>query len=302
MILWLLAAAGAWALARSLGHHLLSWCRTHQIGVTNYRGRWVPWGLGLAWTLAAGGAVAAVAAIHLAASGLGLERFTPGGGAADPAHLALLAVWILWAGLIGWMDDLLGDRSRRGLRGHGSALLRGELTTGGAKLLLLGGGAVAVAAAVGSAQARPGLGWLTAAPLMALAVNGVNLLDLRPGRAFKGSLGLVGIAFLADGTASLPAIPGLAAALALMGWDLKEEGVLGDAGANALGALAGWSLVWALPWAGELAVLVFLGGLHLYAERGSLSDGIEGRPFLKWLDRLGRLEPGPRGEGGGAAN
>lgn len=301
MILWLLAGIGAWGLARSLGSHLLRWCRDRQVGVTNYRGRWVPWGLGLAWTLAAGGAVAAMAAAHLAGSrgawdGLGLL----GGTAGEGEGLALLAGWILWAGLIGWMDDLLGDRSRRGLRGHGGALLGGELTTGGAKLILLGGGALAAAAGQGAVP--PGLGWLTAGFLMALTVNGVNLLDLRPGRAFKGSLGLLAVAFVADLDRSLPALPGLGAAWALIGWDLKEEGVLGDAGANALGALAGWSLVQALPWTGELVALAFLGGLHLYAERASLSDGIEGKPFLKWLDRLGRLEPGPRGEGGGAAN
>ncbi|HEY8531536.1 MAG TPA: hypothetical protein VIL08_04735, partial [Limnochorda sp.] len=121
-------------------------------------------------------------------------------------------------------------------------------------------------------------------------------------RALKGSLGLLAVSFLADPSRSLPALPGLAAALAVIRWDLKEEGILGDAGANALGALAGWTLVQALAPAGELVALSLLAGLHLFAERASLSEGIEGRPFLKWLDRLGRLDPGPTGEGGGAAN
>lgn len=302
MILWLLAGAGAWGLARGLGPYLLGWSRQRRVGVTNYRGQWVPWGLGLAWILAAGGAVAAVAAGRLAVPGPIMERLgVPPRTAGEGEGLAVLAGWILWAGLVGWMDDLLGDRSRLGFRGHVGAILRGELTTGGVKLVLLGGGALAAAAAA-AGTTPPGLGWLAAALLMALTVNAVNLLDLRPGRALKGSLGLLAVSFLADPSRSLPALPGLAAALAVIRWDLKEEGILGDAGANALGALAGWSLVQALPPAGELVGLALLAGLHLYAERSSLSEGIEGKPFLKWLDRLGRLDPGPTGEGGGAAN
>jgi len=203
---------------------------------------------------------------------------------------------------VGWVDDLLGDGSRRGLRGHGGALLQGELTTGALKLLLLGSGALLVGLAAPPKGLPQGWGWLAGATLVALTVNTVNLLDLRPGRAFKGSLVLLGVAFLADGGASLPALPGLAAALALMGWDLREEGVLGDAGANALGALAGWSLVAALPPAGILGALVGLAWLHLEAEHRSLSRRIAGSSFLNWLDHLGRLEPEPRGEGGSTAN
>lgn len=298
--LWIVLAGGAWVLARVLARPLLLWCRRRHIGVTNYRGAWVPWGLGLAWILAAGGGVAAGAA--LAGAAARAARGVGEAGLGEPGRLAVLAAWLFWAGLVGWVDDLLGDGSRRGLRGHGGALLQGELTTGALKLLLLGSGALLVGLAAPPKGLPQGWGWLAGATLVALTVNTVNLLDLRPGRAFKGSLVLLGVAFLADGGASLPALPGLAAALALMGWDLREEGVLGDAGANALGALAGWSLVAALPPAGILGALVGLAWLHLEAEHRSLSRRIAGSSFLNWLDHLGRLEPEPRGEGGSTAN
>ena len=117
--LWIVLAGGAWVLARVLARPLLLWCRRRHIGVTNYRGAWVPWGLGLAWILAAGGGVAAGAA--LAAAAARAARGVGEAGLGEPGRLAVLAAWLFWAGLVGWVDDLLGDGSRRGLRGHGGA-------------------------------------------------------------------------------------------------------------------------------------------------------------------------------------
>src|SRR5690606_6581667 len=80
-------------------------------------------GLGLAWILAAGGGAAAGAA--LAAAAARAARGVGEAGLGEPGRLAVLAAWLFWAGLVGWVDDLLGDGSRRGLRGHGGALLQG---------------------------------------------------------------------------------------------------------------------------------------------------------------------------------
>ncbi|BAS28410.1 hypothetical protein [Limnochorda pilosa] len=299
---WLLAAAAAWAGSRLLGRAILGWSRERHLGVTNYRGRWVPLGLGVAWALAAAAAlwaVGALVALPWSSPGAGA---LPGRAAAATGTGVALAAWILWAALVGWIDDLLGDGSSRGLRGHGRALAEGRLTTGALKVFLLGAGALLAAASGSWTGAAPGaFALLAGAVLLALTANAVNLLDVRPGRALKVALLLLAVAFVADPRSALPTLPGAAAALGILGWDLREEGVLGDAGANALGALAGWVAWRALPPGAWVLLLAALVGLHLYTERASLSERIEGSPLLRWLDRLGRLETGPEGEGGGAS-
>src|SRR5690554_3636956 len=165
---WLLASAAAWGGARLLGRAILGWSRQRHLGVSNYRGLWVPSGLGVAWALAAGGATAGVASAALAAA-----VRTPGNphgqAAAEAGAVAALAAWFLWAALVGWVDDLFGDRTSRGLRGHGAALAAGRLTTGALKLILLTGGSVGIAFA-SPGGAPPGLLWsLAGAGLMALA-------------------------------------------------------------------------------------------------------------------------------------
>jgi UDP-N-acetylmuramyl pentapeptide phosphotransferase/UDP-N-acetylglucosamine-1-phosphate transferase len=120
---------------------------------------------------------------------------------------------------------------------------------------------------------------------LALAANAVNLLDLRPGRALK--------AFSASCLVLVPEVGQLGAAAlfgagcALLPEDLGERAMLGDAGSNALGfALGFWTLE--LPLGVTLAVLALLAGLHVYAERGSLSALIDAVGPLRYLDRLGR--------------
>ncbi|MGH3303396.1 MAG: hypothetical protein ACRDOK_17275, partial [Streptosporangiaceae bacterium] len=95
------------------------------------------------------------------------------------------------AAAFGGYDDLAGDRSASGFRGHLGALARGEVTAGAVKLA--GIGATAVAAALvadgpdGSRPARPADRVLSAG-LVAGGANLVNLFDLRPGRAIKAAL------------------------------------------------------------------------------------------------------------------
>ena len=81
--------------------------------------------------------------------------------------------------------------------------------------------------------------------MLVLATNVFNLLDLRPGRAIKAFV-LLGAGLTLG---SLDARPlwslGLFAAPALVAglYDLRERAMLGDTGANLLGALAGLWLV-----------------------------------------------------------
>jgi UDP-N-acetylmuramyl pentapeptide phosphotransferase/UDP-N-acetylglucosamine-1-phosphate transferase len=122
--------------------------------------------------------------------------------------------------------------------------------------------------------------------LVAGTANLVNLLDLRPGRAAKAA-SIAAAAGLRGPAGGLVAGP-LGAALAVLPADLGEQVMLGDAGANALGALLGLRAA-AVPSrpvrAGLLAVVT---ALTLASERISFTRVIEATPGLRELDRLGR--------------
>jgi UDP-GlcNAc:undecaprenyl-phosphate/decaprenyl-phosphate GlcNAc-1-phosphate transferase len=132
--------------------------------------------------------------------------------------------------------------------------------------------------------------WLLATGVLVLATNVFNLLDLRPGRATK-ALVLLG-AGLTIGSGELRQLwaLGLFAAPALVAgvYDLRERAMLGDTGANLLGALAGLWLVLTLSGTGQLVALVVLAAITVYGELRSISKLLERTPGLRALDSWGR--------------
>ena len=64
--------------------------------------------------------------------------------------------------------------------------------------------------------------------------------------------------------------------------------MLGDCGANALGAAVGTVAAAWLPRPAKLAVLLAVVGLNLASERVSFTAVIDRTPTLRWLDQLGR--------------
>ncbi len=211
------------------------------------------------------------------------------------------------AGALGALDDLTGDASSKGLRGHLGALAHGRLTSGSIKvagLALTGLVAVVVvdrrartsACGPGASAAHPAPGGpggrvatLVGGAVVAASANLVNLLDLRPGRALKATT-LAALPLLVrpgrPGTGAAAAA--LGAALALLGPDLAEEAMLGDTGANAAGALLGVALVERTRLTGRLAALAALAALTLVSEKVSFTEVIESTPGLRELDALGR--------------
>jgi UDP-N-acetylmuramyl pentapeptide phosphotransferase/UDP-N-acetylglucosamine-1-phosphate transferase len=142
------------------------------------------------------------------------------------------------------------------------------------------------------ATARPTAGWrlLPDALLVALAANLVNLLDRAPGRAIKASLAAaVPLALVAgSGPVGLALAPVLGGAAGLVGDDLRERLMLGDTGANVLGAALGLAAVLELSTGPRYVVLAVLVALNVAAEVVSLSSVIDRTPPLRILDRLGR--------------
>ncbi|ACZ30376.1 hypothetical protein Xcel_1345 [Xylanimonas cellulosilytica DSM 15894] len=196
------------------------------------------------------------------------------------------------AGVFGLVDDLGEDTSTRtkGLKGHLGALREGRLTTGGLKVLGIGATSL-VAAAIGTRRRGTAAGWLgdvaVNGTLIAGTANLLNLLDLRPGRALKASAALAvlpaGGPLAAAGTGAV-----LGSGAAAWGGDLGEKDMLGDSGANALGALLGTRLVLGLPRPLRLAALAGVVGLTLASEKVSFSKVIAETPWLKAVDDLGR--------------
>ena len=192
------------------------------------------------------------------------------------------------AAALGGYDDLAGRGDRRGFRGHLGALARGEVTTGAVKLAGIGATGLAAAALAGGAPADVVIN----AGLAAGGANLVNLFDLRPGRAIKVVLaGSVLLAATGTGRTG-PAVAGPAgAAAALLPDDLAERVMIGDAGANCLGAMLGVATA-GLSRPARVALLTGIAGLTAASEVVSFTAVIERTPALRWLDMLGRRPPG----------
>jgi hypothetical protein len=237
-----------------------------------------------------------------AAGAMAAAALTPGLAGRDRAVLVTAAAG---AGAFGGYDDLAGSGDRRGFRGHLGALAQGEVTTGAVKIGGIGATGLAASALLGGSA----LDVAVNAGLIAGGANLLNLFDLRPGRAIKVAALAGGLLVIAGGRgagATRAGIP-LGAALALVREDLGERAMLGDAGANALGAMLGAAAAASLPRPGRIAVLAGIVALTAASEKVSFTKVIQRTPPLHWLDMLGRrpaagLSPaGPDDPGPGRA-
>jgi UDP-N-acetylmuramyl pentapeptide phosphotransferase/UDP-N-acetylglucosamine-1-phosphate transferase len=208
------------------------------------------------------------------------------GGAGAPAAVAGLG-----AAAFGGLDDLVGDGSSKGLRGHLAAACRGEVTTGAIKILGLGATGLLSARLIDRSGEHPVMATLIGGAVIAGSANIANLLDLRPGRALKVVL-LLAAPMAADGrgthlaTAMAGATAG--AAIGALPDDLAGRSMLGDTGANSAGAMLGTALVARTGPRGRLLALVVLSALTLASEKVSFTKVIESTPGLRELDALGR--------------
>jgi len=202
------------------------------------------------------------------------------------------ALALAGAGALGFgvYDDLAGSGKRRGLRGHLGALARGEVTTGAVKLAGLGATGLGAAALL---ERHEHADVAINAGLIAGGANLVNLFDLRPGRAVK--VATASAALIAAGSAvtggsggSAAVAAPLGAALAMAPEDLGERAMLGDAGANALGAMLGCAAAVSLPRPARVALLAGIATLTVASEKVSFTKVIERTPPLRRLDMLGR--------------
>jgi UDP-GlcNAc:undecaprenyl-phosphate/decaprenyl-phosphate GlcNAc-1-phosphate transferase len=244
----------------------------------NYRGAVVAFPAGIAVVAAALLALVPLALVEQAAD---TDVFRP--RAADAV------TYVVGVALLGLLDDLVGSAralAPRGWRGHFAAVARGEFSTGALKAV----GSLGLALFVLSDS---GLGtgeYLLAVAVLVLATNLFNLLDLRPGRSAK-ALVLLGTG-LTVGSSDLHPLwtVGLFVGpiLVLLPLDLREQGMLGDSGSNAVGGVAGLWLVLTLSTAAQAVALALIAVATVYGEFRSISTLIERTPLLRQLDSIGR--------------
>lgn len=242
---------------------------------TNYRGRAVPAVLGEAVAM---GSLVSLGAMAL----FGAAGWEDAPGTRVSIAAGLLVVMMFAAG--SW-DDHRGDERPRGFKGHLGALKTGVITGGLVKLIAGGLAGLSAGAVLGAGL----IGSIEVGLLVALTANLINLLDRAPGRSAKFFLAVaLPVTLLApDQWAGIAG--GASGALgAVLASDLREKGMLGDSGANPLGAILGLGLAIALPQWGRWLAIGLLLGLNAASERWSFSKVIANTPVLRAFDEFGR--------------
>ncbi|MFJ9041410.1 hypothetical protein ACIRF8_33200 [Streptomyces sp. NPDC102406] len=156
--------------------------------------------------------------------------------AVEPETRTAALVATLAAGACGAYDDVAGaGDARRGFRAHLGALRDGELTSGAVKLFGISAAGLVAGALL---KERP-VDKALAGVVVAGTAHLLNLVDVRPGRAASAALALGSVGLLRGSLAGAP----MGAAAVVLPDDLAERGMLGDAGAHALGAALGVAIV-----------------------------------------------------------
>jgi len=241
-------------------------------------GRWVRLNHAGAPVTLAEGPIAAAGLL----TGLVVER-----ALGDPAYRTLaVALAGVGSAAVGAYDDLYGTAQAKGLTGHLRALRSGRVTSGLVKIAGVGVSAAAAAVVLGRARGTGAVRRLTDlgldTALIAATANLVNLCDLRPGRAGKVLL-LLGGGLLGAGAA-----PAVGAMVGSLPTDLAARSMLGDCGANGLGAAVATVAADRLPRSARVVALAGVVALNLASERVSFTAVIERHPLLRALDQLGR--------------
>jgi UDP-GlcNAc:undecaprenyl-phosphate/decaprenyl-phosphate GlcNAc-1-phosphate transferase len=256
----------------------------------NFRDRSVFVGLGIVWLL------------WIIFIWMGATAIEPMGFSLPSYIVYLLPIVPLIMGTcaFGLFDDWVGDNSYKGFKGHLRAFVRGKLTTGGLKMLGIGFLAFFLSFSYYYTDALSMVTVILSTCVIALCANLMNLFDLRPTRAHKAYLILLVPAFIWVALApriGLDTLNLVALFIAAVGpvaavwrFDAREQAMLGDAGANAMGAFIGYLYATALPiWAlAPMALVLFV--VNLLSERISFTSIIAAHPFLDRLDQWGRSE------------
>jgi UDP-N-acetylmuramyl pentapeptide phosphotransferase/UDP-N-acetylglucosamine-1-phosphate transferase len=187
--------------------------------------------------------------------------------------------------LIGLIDDLVGDKSRQGFTGHLKELSHGNVTTGSLKMF-----AIPLIVFIALAPAIVYVGYWEVfldVAMVAVLTNAFNLFDLAPGRCIKVmAISLIVALFWIPHLLPVYALLGVLAAFFV--FDVREEFMLGDTGANALGALVSTIILFAADNTVKIIILIVALVLNIVSEKVSFSKIITGFMPLRLFDELGQ--------------
>jgi UDP-N-acetylmuramyl pentapeptide phosphotransferase/UDP-N-acetylglucosamine-1-phosphate transferase len=236
---------------------------------TNFLGKSIPTGLGIAFVPAA------------MAGGLTL-MFLEG---TDRELLLLFTFGVTVMGFAGIIDDLLGGRSVKGIQGHIGCLAAGELTTGALKAIFGTGAAAVISAYISSGK----LEWIVNLIIIALFTNLLNLMDLRPGRAVKSFFFLWGVSYFLKSTTGYAylMLPLAGCLIAYLPLDVKGKGMMGDSGSNALGIAMGIYYCLCVGLNQKIVIMAALALLQLVFEKYSFTGMVNKSRILRFLDGFG---------------
>lgn len=194
----------------------------------------------------------------------------------------------IFIGFLGLLDDLIGSKYIKGLRGHIKALFHGEITTGALKAIF----GFFISLVTSSILSTSFVDFVINTFVIGLFTNFINLFDLRPGRAAKMFIFLAIILLIANINNKYAYIiwSFFGILIPYINLDLKARAMMGDVGSNTLGYTLGVFAVTSFHITGKLIILILLVIFHILSEKVSFSKVIENNRFLKFLDMIGRYE------------
>ncbi|MBZ2173767.1 phospho-N-acetylmuramoyl-pentapeptide-transferase [Schnuerera sp. xch1] len=189
-------------------------------------------------------------------------------------------------GMVGLLDDLVGDKEIKGLKGHIKSFFKGKLTTGGIKAGI--GFFISVFISIILSQNLMEIVINTL--LMALFTNLTNLFDLRPGRTIKVFILISTIMLFTSIVKTYDFILYSFYGILIVYFplDLKAKVMMGDVGSNVMGITLGIFCAYTQNIIMKSVYLIILIIIHIIAERFSFSEIINNNKILKFLDNLGR--------------
>lgn len=189
-------------------------------------------------------------------------------------------------GLVGLLDDLVGEKDIKGFKGHIKAFFKGIMTTG----LLKAGMGFFIALFISIIFSKNILDIVINTLVISLFTNLINLFDLRPGRSIKVFLLMSIIMLLTSAIIEynfiLYSIYGIL--FIYFPIDLKAKAMMGDVGSNAIGITLGVYCILTQTMLARLIYLLILVVVHILAEKISFTKIIENNKLLNFLDNLGR--------------
>ena len=192
----------------------------------------------------------------------------------------------IFMGLVGLLDDLIGDKKVKGLKGHIKSFFKGTLTTGAIKA----GIGFFVSLYISILISKDVWEVLVNTFVIALFTNLINLFDLRPGRAIKVfiTISLIFIFTNIDKNYNYIIYSLYGLILPYMSLDFKAKAMMGDVGSNIIGLTLGIICAVTYSFMGKIIILILLIGIHILAEKISFSKIIDKNPILKYIDSIGR--------------